>query len=61
MADQVPVGRTSLADQTATLRVGDEAPDFTLEAHTGEIITLSNYRGKQRVVLAFHPLAWTRV
>ena len=40
------------------LNVGDTAPDFTLGSNTDEKITLSNYRGKKKVVLAFHPLAW---
>lgn len=41
------------------LPVGSEASDFTLSAVGGEEITLSAYRGKKNVVLAFHPLAWT--
>ncbi len=41
------------------LKVGDTAPDFTLKGHTDEEITLGDYQGKKRVVLAFHPLAWT--
>lgn len=44
-----------------TLNVGDTAPDFTLDSNTDEEITLSDYRGKKKVVLAFHPLAWTSV
>jgi peroxiredoxin len=43
------------------LKVGDVAPDFTLPAHTEETITLSKYRGRSNVVLAFFPLAWTPV
>lgn len=42
------------------LNVGDVAPDFTLKDHNGEQVTLSSLRGK-KVVLSFHPLAWTRV
>lgn len=44
-----------MATETATLRVGDPAPDFTLAAHDGRAITLAALRG-QRVVLAF--FAW---
>ena len=43
------------------LNVGSIAPDFTLPSHTGKKVTLSAFRGKQRVVLAFHPLAFTPV
>jgi len=44
------------------LKLGDEAPDFDLEAVTsGRIhrVRLSGYRGRQNVVIAFHPLDWT--
>jgi peroxiredoxin len=53
-------GRTSKASETATLKVGDPAPDFTLSAHTGEKFTLSEKRGTN-VVLAFYPFAFTGV
>ena len=43
------------------LQVGDEAPDFELRSHRGGTIKLSDFRGKRRVVLAFHPLAFTPV
>jgi len=42
------------------VQVGQQAPDFTLNSHLEEEITLSDYRGKT-VVLAFFPLAWTPV
>ena len=51
-------GRTSLASETPTLKVGDEAPDFELRSHLGGTVKLSSLRGK-KVVLAFHPAAWT--
>jgi peroxiredoxin len=48
------------AGPTSTkLKVGDMAPDFTLPATTGEKVTLSSFRGKQAVVLAFFPAAFT--
>lgn len=34
--------------------VGEPAPDFTAEAHTGETLTLSHYKG-QTVALYFYP------
>lgn len=46
----------------ALLPVGAQAPDFDLPAVTGERkhqVKLSDYRGKQHVVLAFFPAAWT--
>ena len=50
-----------MADRTQTLKVGDPAPDFTLPSHLGGKITLSDYRGRKNVLLAFYPLAWTPV
>ncbi len=41
------------------LRVGDEAPDFTLNSTEGGKVTLSDFRGKNVVVLAFYPAAFT--
>jgi peroxiredoxin len=42
-------------------KVGESAPDFTLNSHDERSIRLSDYRGKKNVVLAFFPLAWTPV
>jgi len=48
------------ASDTKTLKVGDEAPDFTLDsATTTGSVTLSAFRGKQNVVLAFFPYAFS--
>jgi len=58
----VTIGRTSVANQTQTLKVGDPAPDFELTGHRGgEKFRLSNLRGKKNVVLVFYPLDWTPV
>lgn len=46
------------------LNVGDLAPDFTLPTKDAEgvrEVTLSDYKGKQPVVLLFFPLAFTSV
>jgi peroxiredoxin len=41
------------------LKVGDMAPDFTLPSTAGKPVTLSEFRGKKNVVLAFFPAAFT--
>jgi peroxiredoxin len=41
-----------------SIEVGDVAPDFTLKDQTEKEISLSSLRDK-KVVLSFHPLAWT--
>jgi len=57
-SDKRPKGRTKIATETKTLKVGDPAPDFTLRAHDGRTITLSTLRG-QRVVVAFMAFAFS--
>ncbi|BBB90507.1 MAG TPA: redoxin domain-containing protein [Methylomusa anaerophila] len=42
------------------IAAGDTAPDFSLTDNRQDTIKLSDYRGK-RVLLSWHPLAWTRV
>jgi peroxiredoxin Q/BCP len=42
----------------ADLKIGDAAPDFTLQATDGQTYTLSKLRGKT-VVLAWFPKAFT--
>jgi len=42
-------------------KVGDTAPDFTAKSTSGEMVTLSSFRGKNDVLLAFFPLAFTSV
>jgi len=41
-------------------KIGEAAPDFALKDHNGQEVKLSELRGK-RVLLSFHPLAWTEV
>ena len=45
--------------QTTELKVGDAAPDFTLPASDGKTYKLSDFKGKQAVVLAWFPKAFT--
>ena len=42
------------------LKVGDPAPNFKLQATTGDYYQLSDQSGKQVVVLAWYPMANTR-
>jgi peroxiredoxin len=44
-----------------SVKAGDEAPDFELSSHQGGKVRLSAFRGRKRVVIAFHPFAWTPV
>ena len=45
------------------LKVGDAAPDIELPSHLdkNKKVRLSDFRGKQNVVIAFYPLDWTPV
>ncbi len=45
---------------TRTVWEGDIAPDFTLKDHHNRDFKLSDLAGR-RVLLSFHPLAWTPV
>jgi len=40
------------------IKVGQPAPDFTLEDMDGKKISLSDYRGKKSVVLVFYRGHW---
>lgn len=48
------VGQSAFA-----LEVGDQAPDFSLQASDGETYTLSQFSGEKPVVIAFFPKAFT--
>ncbi len=41
------------------INVGDSAADFKLPKMGGGEVSLSEFKGKQNVVLAFYPLDWT--
>lgn len=41
------------------LEVGDPAPDFALQGSDGNTYTLADFKGKQAVVLAWFPRAFT--
>lgn len=46
--------------RAADLKVGDPAPDFSLQATDGKTYKLSSFKGKQEVVLAWFPKAFTK-
>lgn len=45
------------------IKVGDQAPDFTLKSKRGDLedVSLSSFEGEKNVVLLFFPLAYTSV
>jgi peroxiredoxin len=44
---------------TAALEVGQAAPDFRLRGPGGQLVSLSEYRGRKHVVVVFFPLAFS--
>lgn len=42
------------------IKPGSKAPDFSLKNHNGEVVRLSDLKGK-KVLLSWHPLAYTGV
>ncbi|MDR3667157.1 MAG: peroxiredoxin [Ignavibacteriaceae bacterium] len=48
-----------LAQTDLKLKVGDKAPDFTLQDAFGKSYQLSSYKGKSPVVVYFYPKAGT--
>jgi peroxiredoxin Q/BCP len=55
LATGAMAGRAAAKD----LAVGDPAPDFELVASDGRTHRLSDYRGRQAVVIAWFPMAFT--
>ena len=43
----------------ASPKVGDPAPDFQVQGSDGESYSVSQFKGKQPVVIAFFPKAFT--
>ncbi len=54
-------GTLKATDSRLKVRVGQEAPDFTLPAVSGGKVSLGRYRGIKNVVISFVPAAWTPV
>ena len=51
---------TTTVTADTELKVGDLAPDFTLQASDGQSYTLSDFKGNQAVALAWFPKAFTQ-
>jgi peroxiredoxin Q/BCP len=58
VAAQAPA--TTTPASPVELKVGDKAPDFTLQASDGKTYKLSEFKGKQAVVIAWFPKAATQ-
>jgi peroxiredoxin len=57
---RIPESSTLMPTETQNVpAVGSVAPDFTLGSTSGQQVTLSSFRGKSAVLLAFFPLAFT--
>lgn len=54
-------GKLKPVDSVVKVRVGQQAPAFTLNAINGKKVSLKDYTGKKNVVLSFVPAAWTPV
>lgn len=50
---------TGSLSHSAEPKVGDDAPDFELKASDGKTYKLSSFKGKQAVVVAWFPKAFT--
>lgn len=62
LSTQSQAADTKSAPPPPALKVGDVAPDFKLQYFDGtdlKDVTLSQYRGKKNVVLAFYIFAFT--
>ena len=54
-------GELKPTDSELRVKLGQEAPDFELPSVDGEKIRLSDYLGRQHVIISFVPAAWTPV
>lgn len=56
-----PVEKLKPVDSVLKVKVGDLAPDFELPSLKGGTVLLSDFKGKENVMLSFVPAAWTPV
>lgn len=43
------------------IEIGQPAPQFSLKDNTGEVVSLSDFQGKQAVVLVFYPFTFSGI
>ncbi len=55
------VGKLAPTDSVLKVKVGDQAPDFSLPSVSGDMVELKGFRGRKNVVLSFVPAAFTPV
>ena len=48
-------------DSVVKVKVGEQAPDFSLPSIKGKEVSLGQFRGRKNIVLSFVPAAWTPV
>ena len=53
------LGVSFAAEDKPAVKVGDKAPDFKLQGSDGKQYTLAQFKGKQAVVIAWFPKAFT--
>jgi peroxiredoxin len=60
---QRPRERTTMTQVTGSgaVAVGQEAPDFALEDQHGEVVRLSDFRGRANVLVVFYPFAFSGI
>ena len=54
------LGLAAVSAAAGDLKVGDQAPNFKLQATDGKTYQLSDFKGKESVVLAWFPKAFTQ-
>jgi thioredoxin-dependent peroxiredoxin len=54
------LGMAAMPATAGDLKVGDQAPNFKLQATDGKTYQLSDFKGKESVVLAWFPKAFTQ-
>ena len=60
LAASLFIGLASAVNEAqADLKVGDDAPDFSMVGSDGNTYTLADFKGKQAVVVAWFPKAFT--
>ena len=53
------LGMGAVVSAAEPLKAGDAAPDFSLPGSDGKTYKLSDFKGKQAVVIAWFPKAFT--